>query len=90
MIMSKNVQEAINALNDTLTYYCINVDTSEDQPYTIFNKQLGVVEYASELLPGVIFQAEHLDNMLASLIEDEDAGQKLALAELPTDDVVPN
>lgn len=91
----------INDLNEELKYYVIELSEfaiGEDgnylrgsgdnlAGYAVRNKESGVVEHTSMLLPAIIFQAEHLDSMLDSLLNKEDTP---TLESLPVDDVLPN
>ena len=79
-----NKEELFERINAGLTYYSIletNYAMGEDGKYVseesnmvgyaVVNKLTNVVEHTSTILPGVLFQAQHFDNTLASLTADE-------------------
>lgn len=55
--------------------------------YAVVNNVTGVVEHTSTILPGVLFQAQHFDSTLASLLEEPATPE---LDDMPIMDVVPN
>lgn len=55
--------------------------------YAIENKETGVVEHTNICLAATMFQANHFDDMLASLLDGKPA---LSLVDTPTEDIVPN
>lgn len=72
--------EALDNINSELTYYSITQTkdaVGEDgkkgsDGYAVTNKENDVVEHTTTILPGAIFQARHLDDMLVSLIQAAD------------------
>ena len=73
----------IDSINEALNYYTITVSdkvmgeegkyiTGEGVGYAILNKFTNIKEHTTLLLPQAIFQAQHLDSMLESLIKGED------------------
>jgi len=97
-----NLNNKIAELNDNLSFYVIEPSdfaigedgeyirgaNGESVGYCVRNVETDIVEHTSMLLPAIIFQAEHLDSMLTSLINKEEPSAQLA--EMPVDDVVPN
>lgn len=57
--------------------------------YAVRNKATGFVEHTTTLLPGAIFQAQHLDSTLDGLLNPP-ATEPPALVDFPTEDTVPN
>ena len=59
--------------------------------YVVVNKETDVIEHSSTMLPGAIFQCQHFNDTLVSLLskEDEDADFGLEAVDVP-EDVVPN
>lgn len=97
------IAEALEEINAKLKYYSIetsNVAIGEDGNYLIgdddgtpvgyslINDETDVVEHTSMLLPAIIFQANHLDGMLDSLLNEKEDTAVAAAA--PMDDVVLN
>ena len=54
--------------------------------YAIENKETGVIEHTNVCLAAVMFQANHFDDMLTSLLDGTPA---LSLVETPAEDIVP-
>ena len=103
MTQSNIVQEKITRLNGELKHYTVSLSNralgedgryaEADTPvgYAVVNNETGVVEHTTTILPAVIFQAQHLDDMLASLVAVEPEGMdETTLDALSVDDVVPN
>lgn len=79
-------------INDGMKYYDIEPTTgAANEPiihedgdyhcrpgYRVVNRQTGVVEHTSVLLPSVIFQAQHLDTMLGELLDPRPLQQSLS------------
>jgi len=61
--------------------------TGDNAGYAIENKMTKVVEHTTVCLPAAMFQANHFDDMLASLI---DGTPKLSVVDSVTEDIVPN
>lgn len=90
------------ALNADLSYYVIEPSTfavgeegkyvegedGETVGYAIRNAITGVVEHTSLILPGVIWQAQHFDNTLKSLLQKDVVPE--SIKDAPVDDVILN
>ena len=85
--------------NDGLTYYAVeqvgdNVPVlcedgdyhSNRGGYAVVNKETGVREHTTLLLPGALFQAQHLDSTLGALLANDTPD----LADMPVEDVTVN
>lgn len=92
-----NFAATLEKYNAGLRYYVVvPVDRvlGEDGKYTegefvgygIENKETGVVEHSTICLPAAMFQANHFDDMLASLL---DGTPSLSIVDTPAEDVVP-
>ena len=57
--------------------------------YAVVNKDTGIIEHTTIMLPGAIFQSQHFSDTLKGLLETPD-NNVVNLAEVPTEDVVPN
>ena len=82
----------LQKLNERMDYYDIELTSgAANEPvifedgeyhcrpgYRVVNRQTGVVEHTSALLPSVIFQAQHLDSMLGELLDPKPLQQSLA------------
>ena len=91
-----NLLEQITEFNKTLTYYTISptpralgedgkyIEGEENVGYAVVNNETGIVEHTSTILPGVIFQAQHFDSTLKSLLEPEEEPD---FSDMPTSDV---
>jgi hypothetical protein len=89
--------QALEKYNKSLTYYVVEPTERALQEdgrslgpgYAAINTLTGVAEHTTVMLPGIFFQASHLDSMLASLLSDTPAiGSELT--DMPLEDVVPN
>lgn len=77
---NNNLEAALENINSELEYYRIGATgdaVGEDGKkgsagYSVTNKETDVVEHTTTILPGAIFQARHLDDMLASLVQAAD------------------
>jgi len=89
--------DALAKYNDGLKYYMVLPATKvlgedgkyiegENVGYAIENKETGVIEHTNICLAAVMFQANHFDDMLASLL---DGAPALSLVETPAEDVMP-
>ena len=96
--------KTLDKVNADLQYYTIEVVTAEDnQPvicedgeyrttasgYAVRNKESGQVEHTTLLLPGAIFQAQHLDSTLDQLVNPQEL-PTTSLEAMPIEDVVAN
>ena len=92
--------ELLNKINEELKYY--EVQRRDDVPimcedneyrvrygYIVYNTEAGVIEHTTTLLPGAIFQAQHLDSMLEGLLNPAEQPE-FGLAQMPMEDVVAN
>lgn len=59
----------------------------EREGYGIINKETGVIEITTTVLPQAIFSADGLSDSMTALQENP---KQLSLVEMPTEDVVPN
>lgn len=77
--MSNNFADKLQAVNDRLSYYEIVITDkvlaedgkyyeAEGIGYALRNKETGIIEHTTMVLPGIIFQAESLDSMLDDLL----------------------
>lgn len=65
--------------------------TTTHEGYCVVNKDTGVVEHSSTILPGVIFQCDHFNDSLESLLNPQSVDEETILSELNVpDDIVPN
>ena len=88
------ISELFEAINKGLKYYeIVMVDNALQEDgkttgdgYACVNKVTTIVEHTSTILPGVLFQAQHFDNTLVSLTDEEPAAEGSS----PMDDVVLN
>jgi hypothetical protein len=88
----------LNKINEELKWYFIAHETDEhivdeDQirrkrdGYCVINDRTGVIEYTTIVLPQAIFQAQHLDAMLESILNPKEMPE----VQMPTaEDVVVN
>lgn len=59
--------------------------------YAVVNKDTGVIEHTTIMLPGAIYQAQGFSDSLDALLKTDGAPLQLSLVDMPTDeDVVPN
>lgn len=64
--------------------------TMSHDGYVVVNKETNVIEHSTTMLPGAIFQCQHFNDTLVSLLTDpEDNITALTSVDVP-DDVVPN
>jgi hypothetical protein len=98
---SQEFLDLITAINKDLTIYVIEPTTlaigeegkyvdgkGSTVGYAVVNTITGVIEHTSVILPGVIYQAQHFDNMLRSMLSK--GKEPTTLEEAPVDDVVFN
>ena len=62
---------------------------TERQGYVVINKETGIVEHTTIMLPGAIFQCQHFNDTLVSLLSPPVDTTDLSEMDV-TDDVVPN
>lgn len=90
----------LNKINKSMKYY--EVECTKDNPilcedgeyrvrpgYVVRNKTTDVIEHTTMLLAGAIFQAQHFDNTLESLLAAEEPKME-TLLDMPVEDVVAN
>ena len=81
---------------ESYTVQQVDVALGEDgkygQPgYGVVNKQTDVVEHTSMMLPGAIFQCQHFNDTLESLLaKPEEVVEPVDLRVVDVEDVVPN
>ena len=64
--------------------------TTTHAGYVVINKETGQIEHTTTMLPGAIFQCQHFDNTLTSLLmPDEELGEDIPGGDI-ADDVVIN
>jgi hypothetical protein len=65
--------------------------TDAVEGYLVINRETNVVEHSTIMLPGAIFQAQHFNDTLVSLLSPpvDDEGMDIAALNVP-DDIVPN
>ena len=92
----------LNKINEKLEYYSVELVSKaigEDNRYLVgkgeevvgygvVNKDNGMVEYTTTILPTALFQADYMDKALKSLMTDEPAPE--IEAEVASDDVLIN
>ena len=81
------VNEGIAKANDDMVFYQI---TKAEESYDVVNKETDMVEFSTAILPEVLFQAKHLDDMLVSMLATPEVKDEDALGALSVEDVVPN
>jgi hypothetical protein len=101
--MMSNFVKTLEKYNSGLKYYVVvpaDKVISEDGKYTVGdtpgqmigyaveNKETGVVEHTSVCLPAVMFQANHFDDMLTSLLDG--TPPMLSVVDSAPEDVVPH
>jgi hypothetical protein len=93
------VSELLNKCNEGLQYYeivltneCIGEDGSmminrDETPlgYALINRTTGITEHTSQVLPAILWQVQHLEQTLTSLLEPEKTGP----VGVDSDDVIP-
>ncbi|MHC4647485.1 MAG: hypothetical protein ACYTBJ_18515 [Planctomycetota bacterium] len=98
-----SLKTALNKVNEDLQYYQVTHVTAENNVpvicedgeyrkragYSVYNTLSGVHEHTTTLLPGAIFQAQHLDATLDGLINPK-MQEYPALEDVAMDDVVAN
>ena len=59
--------------------------------YVVVNRETGVIEHTTIMLPGAIFQCQHFNDTLVSLLSppQDDDGVDIAALNVP-EDIVPN
>ena len=57
--------------------------------YVVVNKETGVVEHSTVMLPGAIFQCQHFNDTLISLLADPSEDIDIEALDVP-EDIVPN
>lgn len=91
-----NFQELLNKYNNGLKYYVVvpsdkvigedgKYVEGEFVGYAIENTETGVIEHTNICLAAIMFQANHFDDMLASLLDGTPA---LTLVDTPTDETI--
>ena len=64
--------------------------TTSHTGYVVINKETQVIEHSTTMLPGAIFQCQHFNDTLVSLLNPADPeGVDLTSMDVP-EDVVPN
>ena len=92
------MNEILTRVNEGLKYYevqywdregvvCEDGEIRVRPGYHVVNTVTKVHEHTTTLLPGAIFQAQHLDATLDGLLNPQET---YALEEMPMDDVVAN
>jgi len=59
--------------------------TLQHEGYVVVNKETGVIEHSTTMLPGAIFQCQHFSDTLTGLLNPE-----MVPPTMIPDDVVPN
>ena len=96
----------LNKINEQLKYYTIDIVEPTDNErvlcedgeystkvkgYILRNKETGAAEHSTQLLPGIVFQAQHLDSTLDQLLNPTTPQvDTSALEAMPVEDVVAN
>lgn len=62
---------------------------SSRKGYVVVNKETGVVEHSTVMLPGAIFQCQHFNDTLISLLADPSEDIDIEALDVP-EDIVPN
>ena len=57
--------------------------------YVVINKETGVIEHSTVMLPGAIFQCQHFNDTLISLLADPEEAIDIEALDVP-EDIVPN
>lgn len=97
---NRTIEEVLTSVNADLKYYeVITIGDQDNTPiicedgeyrvragYGVRNLLTGVVEHTTTLLPGAIFQSQHLSATLDGLLNPVPA-QGLALEDMPVEDV---
>lgn len=97
------MKEILAKANNNLKYYEVRfIEKTSNTPvmgeegkyvkrdgYAVYNKKSGVYEHTTTLLPGAIFQAQHLDATLDGLLNPESV-EYPSLEDVHMDDVVAN
>lgn len=94
------MKSLLKKVNDQLEHYEVQLTTDlpiicEDgqyrkrHGYAVYNKVSDVYEHTTTLLPGAIFQAQHLDATLVGLLTPE-AATAYSLEDIAMEDVVAN
>jgi len=66
--------------------------TTNQLGYVVVNKDTGVIEHSTTMLPGAIFQCQHFNDTLISLLtppSEDDATMDIGSMDVP-EDIVPN
>ena len=97
-----SLKTALNKVNEDLQYYkvmhisegsvpviCEDGEYRKRDGYSVYNTLSGVHEHTTTLLPGAIFQAQHLDATLDGLINPK-VQEYPSLEDVAMDDVVAN
>ena len=59
--------------------------------YVVINRDTGVIEHSTVMLPGAIFQCQHFNDTLISLLAPKDEAEIIDINSLNVpEDVVPN
>ena len=93
-----DINKAISDINKNVKYYTLSVEPgarSEDGRtdclgYIVNNKVTGVTEFTSTVLPNAIYQMQHLDEMLDSLVSPREKVEPLSLVNPVGEDTVPH
>lgn len=97
------MNQALTTANKGLTHYEVRLILPEDNVpivcedgeyrvragYAVWNTTTDVCEHTTTLLPGAIFQAQHLDATLTGLLNPS-ADYSDALVDMPVEDVIAN
>jgi hypothetical protein len=97
------LKQILNKVNEDLKYYeVVFLQGTENVPimcedgeyrvrngYAVYNKLSDTYEHTTTLLPGAIFQSQHLDATLHGLLNPSEV-EYAALDQMPMDDVVAN
>ena len=98
-----NLEKLLTKANEGLKYYEVRFITYDANipvmgeegeymrrdGYAVYNKVSGVYEHTTTLLPGAIFQSQHLDQTLDGLLNPHEM-EYPSLSDVPMDDVVAN